>query len=380
MAGRVSARIAPAPLEESIREDDPPLSDLPIEPNVGIDVAAHTWQNDPDAQIVAVLPCVVEGPPHVIKFLEAETGSSDFSGYLSPPNKITIRGERARIAGIPSNAAFFSFFYPLESLSGQYQRLASADEQPEPWLCFLLIGGYCYFDADRQLIQTNAFVLHQTERKLTLAGPFRPSPTAVAALRAASRLRELTLAPLREQGFERWAWVNPGERPGGHSLLEDGGELPSNGAFMFEAADGEAVLYSLINRALFGVGSEHTSTTTLLNLHSNQLQQQPAESGDANAANLLLDKWRARMGTKTAGHGRSAQQRRRDAEANSAAGAEMHQDSPQEIAAWVGFLPPMVLQQLAASKHLDVASAELLPPQVLSSAELDSLSSRVILT
>ena len=131
MAGRGGARIAPMPLEEAnSADDDPPLSDLPIEPNVGIDVAAHTWQKDPDAQITAVLPCVVEGPPHVIKFLEAETGSSDFNGYLSPPNKITIRGERARIAGIPANAAFFSFFYPPESLSGQYQRLVSGRCEP----------------------------------------------------------------------------------------------------------------------------------------------------------------------------------------------------------------------------------------------------------
>ena len=58
-------------------------------------------------------------------------------------------------------------------------------------LFFLLLGGYCYYDDARRLIQTNAFVAYQTERKLTLAGPFQPSQEAVAALSAAGRLREL---------------------------------------------------------------------------------------------------------------------------------------------------------------------------------------------
>ena len=98
---------------------------------------------------------------------------------LAPLVVCTLGAGRARIAGIPSNAAFFAFSYPLECLSEQYQRLASAEKQPEPWLCFLLIGGYLYYDADRRLIQANAFVLQPTERKLTLAGPFRPSQRRV---------------------------------------------------------------------------------------------------------------------------------------------------------------------------------------------------------
>ena len=278
---------APAAFGRFEAEEPLPISDLPIEPDVGLEVRASTWQDDPEVTIVEALPFVIEGPKHVIKFLEAETGCSSVGGFLSPPNKITIRGERARIAGIPADAAFYAFAYPLESLSGQYRRLIDAEGRAEPWLFFLLLGGYCYFDASRRLIRTNAFVMHPTERKLTLAGPFQPSAEAVAALKAASRLRELTLEPLREQGFERFAWVNPGERPGGRSLLADGGDLPSNGAFLFEAAGGEAVLYSLINKALFGVEEGPSAPSTLLSMPSRLGEHR---SGRAENANALLDK------------------------------------------------------------------------------------------
>ena len=339
---------------ETAVEEDPPLCELPIVPDVGLNIHAPSWQDgirspiadEPSQQIRDLelkakpgIPCEVKGPPHVIKFLEAETGVSEFIGYLSPPNKITIRGKRAKVAGIPSNASYYAFSYPLECLSGQYQRLVSADKPPEPWLCFLLIGGYLYYDVDRKLIQANAFVLQPTERKLTLAGPFRPSPMAVEALRSADRLRELTLAPLREQGFERWGWVNPAERPGGHALLADGGELPNNGAFLFESAGGEFALYSLINKALFGVADETAATTTTLLSLPARPSHAFAAAG-AEAPNLLLDRWRAKMGAKAVGHGRSAQQRRRDAEESQSKlgskGLEAPQDSPEELAAWVG--------------------------------------------
>jgi hypothetical protein len=46
------------------------------------------------------------------------------------------------------------------------------------------------------------------------------------------------------------------------------------------------------------------------------------------------------MGAKAVGHGRSAQQRRRDAEESQSKlgskGLEAPQDSPEELAAWVG--------------------------------------------
>ena len=102
---------------------------------------------------------------------------------------------------------------------------------------------------------------------------------------------------------------------------------------------GEFALYSLINKALFGVGDETTATTTTLLSLPARPSHAFAAAG-AEAPNLLLDRWRAKMGTKAVGHGRSAQQRRRDAEGSQSRlgskGLEVHQDSPEELAAWVG--------------------------------------------
>ena len=145
-----------------------PISELPIEPNVGLDIVAPTWQNDRDVTIVEALPFVIEGPKHVVKFLESETRSSEFGGFLSPPTKITIRGERARIASIPPKAAFYAFAYPLEILSGQYRRLVGPEGVAvEPWLFFLLLGGYCYCEPQATLRLSPALRTGSTKCCLT---------------------------------------------------------------------------------------------------------------------------------------------------------------------------------------------------------------------
>lgn len=247
-------------LIDALRQD--PVVELPISPACSVEIVARRWQSDPDTQITDALPYTIKGPSQVISLIQREAMCSTldsagalFNGYLSPPHAVTISSERARRAGIPPNSAFYAFAYPLESLSGQYERLVGGREaQADPWLLFLLLGGYCYFDSDRKLIQTNALVMAPTGYSLSLAGPFRPSHAAVAGLGATGRLRELTLLPLREKGFEHVAWVNPGERPGGcAALLANGGDLPNNGAFVYQAASGEAVVFSVINKALLGI-------------------------------------------------------------------------------------------------------------------------------
>ena len=188
--------------------NDAPLEwiELPIEPDAGVEIVAPIWQQDEDANITAAMPFSIVGPAHVLDLLKREAAGAPLSGYLSPPNKITIKGERARKAGIPQDAAFYTFAYPLEFLAGKYSRLVD-EGQSAPWLYFLLLGGFCYYDANRALIQTNALVMTTSERKLTLAGPFHPSAAVVAALKSASRLRPVTLTPLRAQGFDRFSWV-----------------------------------------------------------------------------------------------------------------------------------------------------------------------------
>jgi hypothetical protein len=279
-------------LIDALRQD--PVVELSIAPDVGLEIVARRWQNDPDAEITEALPFVIKGPTHVISLLQREGQSieSNFAGFLSPPHPITISGVRAQRAGIPPESAFYAFAYPMESLSGQYERLVGGrEETADPWLLFLLLGGYCYFDADPRLIQTNALVMSPTGFSLSLAGPFSPSHAAVAGLGAGSRLRELTLLPLREKGLEHFAWINPGERPGGATLLANGGDLPNNGAFLYQAATGEAVVFSVINRSLLGVEDEAGDHTTPLTL-SGRLSAMH-RSGRIEAATQQLEKWKS---------------------------------------------------------------------------------------
>ena len=132
-------------------------------------------------------------------------------------------------------------------------------------------------------------------RTRSLAGPFQPSHAAVAALCAAARLRELTLESIREKGLSHFAWVNPGERPGGNMLLANGGELPNNGAFVYQSASGEAVVYSVINKALLGVQEDKDGTRT--SEHFSPLSVTPGRlsgwsmSGRMENAALHLDRW-----------------------------------------------------------------------------------------
>jgi len=90
--------------------------------------------------------------------------------------------------------------YPLDSLgAGQYERLVVEKGLSEPWLFFLILGGFCYFDANRRLLRTNAFVTTKTMHTLTLGGPFQPTSQAVENLRRTSRLRPVIAGPLIEK-------------------------------------------------------------------------------------------------------------------------------------------------------------------------------------
>ena len=232
-----------------------------------------------------MLPFKVDGPPEALELLESAAPGADWSGCLSPPAKISIKGRRARLAGIPENAEFYAFAHPLACLEGQYESLAPS----QPWEYFVLLGGYVYFDADRQLLACNALVHFSSATCLHLIGPFQPSATALTALRQQGRLVATTLAPLREAGFEKIAWVNPRETPGGGTLLADGTEIQNNGCFVYELAGGsQGVLYQVVNLATFGLKDDDSRNSGSVNF---ALSPSKAESG-ASAKMESAQSWK----------------------------------------------------------------------------------------
>ena len=216
-----------------------------ISPDVGI-VLSTSWQEEHSSATAAdVQPFTVIGPPEALTLLMSERASQ--AGVLSPPVEVTLNDPDARrAAGIPQNAAFFAFAYPLESLAGTYERLVTDNGHCEPWLFFMLLGGYCYFDKSRYLICTNALTLTPAQARLDMDGPYQPGKRAIEQLSKARRLQPCTLKSVLDSGFRRFAWVNPGERPGGAPMMEDGSNIIGGGCFVYELEGGEAVLYNLV--------------------------------------------------------------------------------------------------------------------------------------
>ena len=118
---------------------------------------------------------------------------------------------RTRIAaGIPERAVSFAFTYPLQALKDDVDLLLPL-APANPWLFFLLLGGFIYMDEDGHVVSVTAVVLDDTAASLYLLGPFRAETSAQEVLETTARLRDVTFKPLRDAGFDLFAWVNPQE-------------------------------------------------------------------------------------------------------------------------------------------------------------------------
>lgn len=220
-----------------------------IHPDVGLQLATP-WQTRDVAEDSGSepFPFEITGPPEVVAFLKRNTDEGKgLGGYLSPPNPVTINGRAERKkAGIPLECSHYCFCYPLECLTGLYDKLVTAEGRCDPWLFFLLLGGYAYFDVTRKLLRTNSFVLTPAKASLMAIGPLSPNADAIDELRKLGRLKPVTLGPLSDVGFTQFAWANPQERPGGLALLPNGADPPGSGAFVYETDDRVMMLYALI--------------------------------------------------------------------------------------------------------------------------------------
>ena len=79
----------------------------------------------------------------------------------------------------------------IECLSGKLDEIITVEGHVEPWVFFLLLGGYAYFDERKRLVRTNAFILTPGKASLTAVGPFNPSDDAIKELKNRNRLRNV---------------------------------------------------------------------------------------------------------------------------------------------------------------------------------------------
>ena len=194
---------------------------------------------------------VFKGPAPLIKFLDEATSNGLLSrsdGTMSPKHKVTLELEKRKAAGVPEDALYFAFAYPLTPQSdGWFDAALNAPSLSLGARSFLVSGGFLYFDAYGKCIQVNAVSSeYGLESQLEFDGPHRASHEAVAQLRAAGRLQPVTWKQLRAAGALEFCWVHPWERFGAErvALAKYESTIP-NGAFLYAHEDGHVTFYSL---------------------------------------------------------------------------------------------------------------------------------------
>ena len=101
--------------------------------------------------------------------------------------EVRVNWEQRRAAGIPPRAERFAFAYPLDfplelfdSPKAKQELLQMA--ATEPWVFFVLLGGFAYFDLSGRCIQLNALSLSSSASALHMIGPLPANPAFANAM------------------------------------------------------------------------------------------------------------------------------------------------------------------------------------------------------
>lgn len=183
----------------------------------------------------------------------AALGGGPVRGRLSPmcPVTVTANDPVADLIRIPKLAKYFVFAYPVTTLHKEVQV-----ENRNPLDSFLLSGGFLYFDADKQLIQTNALWVGCN---VQLGAPKRLPEQVMQALEQQNRFHDITLDNLTQLGAKRFAWILPGE----FSSKEEGGVQCIDGGWCYQYEDPTVNNYFAIASASSVLGKNKSATLEL---------------------------------------------------------------------------------------------------------------------
>ena len=225
------------------------MSKLYIQKDVGLKIALHENKGQETHEFDVI------GPGRAKAMLKREgVAGKSMRGFLAPMTKVTLPDEVKESAGIPVNAVYYAFAYPLECLAGQMQRLLNAEAgNPEEfaWLEFFLIGGFMYLDEKKNVLRCNALALTVQPAFLFLAGPFTHSGNMTKVLKESGRLRPQPLEPVaRYAQFTDMAWINSSEKPGGVGLSDT--EDWADGAFYYTKGGAPAGRVAVLRAVLRG--------------------------------------------------------------------------------------------------------------------------------
>lgn len=149
-----------------------------IHPNLVIELQigppfGFMWGEEHDAakQVAAPRTAAILGPPEALRLIERlQLGSSDVHEprtlLIGPPCKLAMsRAERAH-AKVPADAESYCFAYPARDGNSHAatnlisELVGSVHRSLEPYLMFLLMGGFCYFDSADRIVQVNCMCMY----------------------------------------------------------------------------------------------------------------------------------------------------------------------------------------------------------------------------
>ena len=107
-------------------------------------------------------PYVLAGPAAAVARCDREFGNGDELkrlGFITPAARVTLDPASRAAAGVPAAAAYFAFAHPPTGIAAlSEERIEELTESglAEPWLHFLVLGGFCYFNDRCELLAVNA--------------------------------------------------------------------------------------------------------------------------------------------------------------------------------------------------------------------------------
>ena len=187
------------------------------------------------------------GPGPAVDRLTRVLGQSDIGhiGFLAPRAHVNLDTASRREAGVPENAVYFRFVYPPSGETGTLSEAVvdeiSRDGLHEPWLHFIILGGFAYYGRDGLLIQLNALTKGDSGRyRLCFGEPRSDVPASLVSQLKRDGMQAISLPALLCEGAAEYSWVNPDPNTyqlGGFvyeanpSLAEHGGSDPPSLGF-----------------------------------------------------------------------------------------------------------------------------------------------------
>ena len=96
---------------------------IPLTVIPAIDLVPSPVEQLEDGDSTHLIPFTIVGPRRAVSLLSEELGPSGLTGSFSPFAPVTLEGPARKAVGIPEQAKYFSFAYPLQATHGRFEAM-----------------------------------------------------------------------------------------------------------------------------------------------------------------------------------------------------------------------------------------------------------------